>query len=114
MTPKTKEEVIKGLRDLVERLEELDKLPISGERFNIVDYCYSKTEIQEKARIIGGKWKKEIIGPDKEYSQIHLIHQTIPITLTISRDLVCKKILTYECEPMFSPEEESELELVNG
>lgn len=116
MTPKTKPEAISALRALADKLIHLDEdLPIEFTHFSIVQYFYEKTKLTDFARAIGGKWKKVVIGGDEMYSSIHLQHETLPLTLTIARDKVCRKIVKYECEPIFSPEEESELEVtLNG
>lgn len=114
MTPKTKEEAVKGLLEMAGRLDAMDKLPIDAHHFTVVGYFYSKESLVKALRDIGGSWTKEIMDADKEYSRINMVHKTLPIILVISRDMVCRKILRYECEPMFSPEEEAKLEAVNG
>jgi hypothetical protein len=107
MTPKTKAEAVKGLLEMAGRLDAMDKLPMEPNNFTVKGYFYDKASLMKALRDIGGSWKKEIIAPDEEYSMLNLVHQTLPITLVISR------VLTYKCEPLFSPEEEKDLEVVN-
>ena len=54
-----------------------------------------------------GIWDKSI-GFGQE--DIHLRSRTLPILLSIPRDKVCRKTVTYDCEPMFSPDDEKELD----
>lgn len=96
-------EYVKKLRALADAIESLDKdlgLP------QISHYVGRKEDVVEIIRALGGKWKKEVIGGDKEYACIVFQSENFPLRITISRDRVCKKIVTYDCEPIFAPGED--------
>jgi hypothetical protein len=40
-----------------------------------------------------------------DYAELQVTAEAFPIRLSISRDKVCLKTVTYECEPLFSAEE---------
>lgn len=58
-------------------------------------------------RVLGGIWDKSLGFRDED---IHLRSRTLPILISIPRDKVCRKTVTYDCEPMFSPDDEKELD----
>jgi hypothetical protein len=44
------------------------------------------------------------------YDDLRLTSTQAKVVLSIARDKVCRKIVTFECDPLFTPEEEKELE----
>lgn len=42
---------------------------------------------------------------DGDYAELQVTADAFPIKLSISRDKVCLKTVTYDCEPLFSAEE---------
>lgn len=56
-----------------------------------------------------GEGTKEYSDPDATYSELTYKAKWAPITFTIPRDRVCKKVVTYDCEPLFSAEEVANL-----
>src|SRR6266700_2720063 len=103
MQAKTKEEYIQALRALADKLETVD-LPkdLYNPYVSISWTCMTKEILTNVMRELGGKWTKSILGGDNNYSFFVLDSATLPIHLTISRDKVCKRIVKFECEPMFS------------
>ena len=51
---------------------------------------------------------------DGDYAQLYVTSTEFPLTLSISRDKVCKKKVTFECEALFSSEEEDALGVSNA
>ena len=61
-----------------------------------------KNGFVEAAKSMGDS-KKEYT--DGEYGKLVLRFKNAPLDIKISRDKVCKKIVTFDCEPLFSKEE---------
>lgn len=102
---KTMAEFITGLRKLAVILETADLPTMAARTF----YCSvgDKEELLQCIRALGGVWDKSLsYGGD----DIHLTSRELPIMLSIPRDKVCRKKVTYDCEPMFSPDDEKELD----
>jgi len=119
---KTKIEYVQALRALADKLEGLEEKEALGfigdmwypiDRFpQITKTFLNRESLLAALRGLGGKWTKTFIGKDMDqYSFFNLVSDRYPVTLSISRDRVCEKIVTYKCEPMFKPEEEKELEV---
>lgn len=71
-------------------------------------HAWTKDELVMLIKAFGGKWKKEV-GTSTDYF-VKLYSAMIPgLELMIARDSVCEKVVTYNCKPLLSPEEESEL-----
>lgn len=102
---KTRQQYIAGLRKLADVLTHSD-LPMSTHH-NLYVSVADKDELLRYIRTLGGILDKSIgFGGD----DIHLKSRTMPIMLSIPRDKVCRKTVTYDCEPMFSPDDEKELD----
>ncbi len=102
----TRQEFIQGLRALADRMEEVPELEIpTYTQFYIS--TYEKTDLLSKIRQFGGTWKKSLSWGETE---VTLDSAHMPVRLSIPRDKVCKKIVTWDCEPMFSPADEQELD----
>lgn len=67
---------------------------------------YDRDKFVVAAKVIGNA-KKEFT--DGSYPELLLNVVGAPIRLSIARDKVCKKTVTFDCEPLFSNEELGEL-----
>jgi len=63
---------------------------------------YDKKIFVEAVKAIGDCTKEYTQG---DYSSLHVTAKNFPIKLSIPRDRVCKKIVTFDCEPLFSTDE---------
>lgn len=61
-----------------------------------------KAQFVSAAKTIGAADKEYGEG---EYANFQLVSKTLPLKLSISRDKVCRKVVKFECEPLFSTEE---------
>ncbi len=102
---KTKAQFIAGLRKLADLLENSDENPFHSSTFYLG--VYAKDELLKQVRFFGGVWDKSLGFRDED---IHLTSRELPILISIPRDKVCRKTVTYDCEPMFSPDDEKELD----
>ena len=87
----------------------LESRPEFGtEQYSAFTYLsfYDKDMFVAAAKAIGNA-KKEFT--DGSYAELLLNVVGAPIRLSIARDKVCKKTVTYDCEPLFSAEELGEL-----
>lgn len=104
-------EYIQKLKALVARLEELETEGKLGELdlSSVHQYLFDKTTLASVIRLLGGKWTKNILCPDHEYASIQFTSDRYPLYLSISRDKVCKKTVSYDCEPIFAPGEDDQI-----
>ncbi len=103
---RTNKEFASALRNLADLIDANDNLPQIGDR-EIYFFPSDKAELLNLIRAFGGTWDKSLgYGGDN----IRLTSRTLPVELQISRDKVCRKIVTYDCEPMFSPDDEKEVD----
>ena len=102
---KTRAQFIYGLRKLADVLTASDVEFSPRQTFYIG--VQTKEELLATVRALGGVWDKSLGFRGED---IHLRSRTLPILLSIPRDKVCKKIVTYDCEPMFSLDDEKELD----
>ena len=109
---KTSKEMAQRLRNIAEFLEDHDSFPTNnGGYLSCYDGKFSisfdgKEEFIKAVKSVGNAQKHYTEG---EYSKLVVSANFAPIELTISRDRVCKKVVRFECEALFSPEEESAL-----
>jgi hypothetical protein len=69
----------------------------------------TKEEVVRVIRAIGGKWTKAVRNGDWVYPQMVFTHES-GLEVHIARDRVCRRLNPeWECEPLFSLEEEKEL-----
>jgi len=66
---------------------------------------WNKASFVAAAKAIGDA-KKEYTS----FDDLLLTSKHAKVVLSIARDKVCRKIVTFECDPLFTPEEEKELE----
>ncbi len=63
---------------------------------------YDKEKFIAAVKILGNSTKHYTDG---EYSKLEVTAKDFPIKLSIPSDKVCRKIVTYDCEALFSDEE---------
>jgi hypothetical protein len=63
---------------------------------------YDKGKFVEAVKSIGNATKTYTDG---DYPKLEVTADAFPIKLSISRDKVCRKIVQFECDPLFSEEE---------
>lgn len=63
---------------------------------------YAKEKFVAMAKLIGNATKN--VG-EGEFATFYLHSNKLPISLSIPRDKVCRKTVSYDCEPLFSGEE---------
>lgn len=76
--------------------------------FPLMLYVLDKTSLQSALKSFGGKWKKEESSPEDSYLTFASVSYP-PLEVYIPRAMVCRRIVTYECDPIMSPEEEAEV-----
>ena len=95
-------EAAKKLREIADFLDSRPTFGL-GEYFNPGFFSfYDKAQFVAAAKAIGDATKSANKG---EYADFSLTSKRVPITLSIARDKVCRKIVKYECEPLFTSEE---------
>lgn len=104
--PDTKEHFVKGLRKLADVIEASTD-PALAVPHNFYFGVYAKEDLLTLLRQFGGVWDKSL---GFSADDIHLTSRTLPVLISIPRDKVCRKTVTYDCEPMFSPDDEKELD----
>jgi hypothetical protein len=71
-------------------------------------YVFNKADLLRALKAIGGRFTKEFGDYQARYNS-----QAIPgLTVSIDRDKVCRKVVTWDCEPLLSDEEQAEVDLV--
>jgi hypothetical protein len=106
-------------RELARRFRQLADFLESRETFKTENGVYlsvydgqlginfdSKDAFVAAVKAIGNATKKYTAG---DYPKLVVSADYAPIELSITRDKVCKKTITYDCEPLFSADEVAEL-----
>jgi hypothetical protein len=99
----------------VEFAEKLEKLAIKYRenlelrQFMIFSSLYSKEEAAAVIRTLGGKWVKKMPTGNDEYSSITFASEEFSCQFVLPRNILCERVVTYNCTPLLSPEEEAEL-----
>ena len=75
----------------------------STKKTRVYGSFYDKDEFVAAVKAIGNATKR--YDDSSTYPELHVTAKAFPIEFNISRDKVCKKIVTYDCEPLFSEEE---------
>jgi hypothetical protein len=106
---KSSKEMAQRLRTIAEFLEDKDEFPMDfyGGYLSPTDGKFSisfedKKKFTQAVKSIGSAAKHYTEG---DHSKLVISADYAPIELNISRDKVCKKVVRYDCEPLFSPEE---------
>ena len=100
--------------DFAEKLEKLAaKYRENSElkKFMIFSSLYSKEEATTIIKTLGGKWAKKmpIKGDDAEYATITFASEEFGCQFVLPRNVLCERVVTYNCTPLLSPEEEAQL-----
>ena len=74
-------------------------------QFPATVHIYSKDELIKAIKSIGGKWEKIVKSPEAEYMEFH--SKLCGLTITAPRHLICKRKVTWDCQPLLSSEEEA-------
>jgi hypothetical protein len=85
-----------------------EKHPELPRGYGVIIYATGKEEVKKTITLIGGKWSKSISGSE-DYQSVNFTHVQTGLVCNVSRDRVCRKIVSYDCDPIMSPEEEAEL-----
>jgi hypothetical protein len=73
-----------------------------GEQYVHMSYD-DKTQFVEAVKAMGSS-TKEYTG-DSDFAKLNVRAKDYPLELSISRDKVCRKVVKFECDPLFSEEE---------
>lgn len=81
-------------------------------------FCSAKDDVVNLIKAIGGKFDKDMGRDDDQYASIKYKSLTIPgFTIWIDRSKACKLVrrpIEWDCEPLLSPEDEAEIEVVGS
>ena len=109
------QELVNIFRSFADFLESRPDFDIEGCVSVIVGYkesphvyinFYDRDKFVAAVKAIGNATKKYTDG---DYPKLEVTAEAFPIVLCISRDKVCTKKVTYDCEPLFSEEEANAL-----
>jgi hypothetical protein len=93
--------IARELAGIYEQAEEGIARPIMGV------FVWSKEELVRVVRLVGGKWKK--IAEDSS-EQMRLESEKVKgFVVHIPRHVVCRKVVTWDCEPLMRDEELKEV-----
>ncbi len=84
-----------------------DAHPTLRRGYGLTLYVDTKEEVRSILKSIGGKWGKEVDSSMRDYPTLTFTHHGTGLQVRVSRE--CRKIVTYDCEPIMSSEEEAEL-----
>ncbi len=73
-----------------------------GEQYMHMSYD-DKPQFVEAVKALGSSTKK--YTGDSDYAKLEVQAKDYPLTITIPRDKVCRKVVKFECDPLFSEEE---------
>jgi hypothetical protein len=73
-----------------------------GEQSMYLNYG-DKSQFVEAVRALGSSTKK--YTGDSDYAELKVRAKDYPLEIAISRDKVCRKVVKFECDPLFSEEE---------
>jgi len=80
--------------------------PSYNQEFSCSLSYYTKDIFVEAVKAFGNSTKRYGTGA---YANFYVTSTEMPLSLEICRDKVCRKITTYECDPLFSEDELKEL-----
>ena len=105
MKYKDTRELAEVLRNTAAFLDSIDNFETDG-LFCIVDTpsltYYERDKFVAGVKAVGDATKSYGSG---EYANLNVTAKAFPFKLTISRDRVCRKVVKFECDPLFSAEE---------
>ena len=104
-------EVATAMRNTANYLDSLEEFDLESSLFfsgsdksiNASVSYWDKDNFVNAVKAIGNSTKK--YDTDTEYPRLRVIAKDFPFEVNISRDKVCKKIVTFDCDPLFSAEE---------
>ena len=97
--------IVTKLRNLADLLEKEPVPDLEASRFYL--HVYTKEDLLKHLRYFGGRRNKRLgFGGD----DIYMESDRLPVAICVPRDKVCRKVVTYDCEPMFSPDDEKEID----
>lgn len=100
LTTRIYAENLRKLADYLDSIPEFEVTYDSSKSFHF----YSKEKFVTAVKAVGNATKR--YTPVDNYPELVVSPTAFPkMDLRISRDSVCKKIVTYDCEPLFSAEE---------
>ena len=73
-----------------------------GEQYMHMNYT-DKPQFVEAVKALGSSTKK--YTGDSDYAKLEVQAKDYPLKISISRDKVCRKVVKFECDPLFSEEE---------
>ena len=95
---------------VLEKLAQHYRADADLKQIGLYGWMTTKEELRATIKSFGGKWVKSGMDDPGEYASIAYMSDGLgPLLLAISRNKVCKRIVTYDCEPIMSPEEEAEV-----
>jgi len=97
----TTREYAEGLRKIATFLDSRPQFETT-ETPSLRLHYYDKEMFTDAAKLLGSATKA---FSDGDYAMLRLTAKSAPVTICIQRDKVCKKTVTYDCEPLFSKEE---------
>ena len=97
----TNEQFATQLRNLADKYTQDPQLP----QVTLSRWAWSKEELIQMIKAFRGKWIKNM-GDD---NYVRYESEGLGLTLTIPRDKVCTRTVTWDCQPLLSPEEEGEV-----
>ncbi len=109
---KTREltEMLRKTADYLDSLEEFkmgSSITFTSENktksLTVFSHFYDKENFVAAVKAVGNATK--YYDDSTSYPELHVTAKAFPLEFSISRDKVCKKIVTYDCEPLFSEEE---------
>lgn len=92
------------LEKLAAKYRENETLPQVG----LSAWMFTKGDLATALKGFGGKWIKDTsddISDTLDFRSVHLPG----LKLWINRNKVCRRLVTYECDPIMSPAEEAEM-----
>lgn len=106
MKAKNTRELAEVLRQTANYLDSISSFELEG----IFTICgelpalsyYSKDKFVEAVKAMGNSKKAYDTG---EFANLNVTAMEFPFKVQISRDKVCRKVVKFECDPLFSAEE---------
>ena len=110
---KLKEMTNEEFADALANLADHYRISSDTPQVSVSIYAGSKEELVKLLKDFGGKWKKEgDWGRTTTTSDcyVRLVSESFGVTITVLRDRVCTRTITWECTPLLSDEDMAEVE----
>lgn len=106
MKYKDTRELAEALRNTAAYLDSIESFKTDGIFCIVSDasslHYYDKNLFVAGVKAMGDATKTYDAG---EFANLNVTAKAFPFTLKISRDKVCRKVVKFECDPLFSAEE---------